>query len=201
MVVLCMSWAVASGLQHAARQIGHTWMGTPLAIIVTVLGFGQVNAQGGMTILSADWKSHSFFEQLANADTPQAILEFPVGLGHATAPHQLIHEWRRSESHHDYIAALKADERPEDCYTSPIFDSLWPLSQGRDVAGPSPSDLTDAFHDGFRYLVVYKAGFDVLRQAGIAIDRARSIRTLRRSFGTPLINDRDIVVFAVESKP
>ena len=198
MVVLCMAISVAMGIEHWMNRTRHGWLAPVTAIVIATAGFGHVKAQGGMEILKAEWQPHAFFQGLAESPEPGALLEFPVGLGHATAPHQLIHEWKRSESHHDFIAALKANERPEDCLTSPIFDSLWALSRGEDSAGPSIADIADAKRAGFRHLVVYRAGFDVLRQAGISADREGSIQVLRRSLGDPIVNDDHLVVFSLE---
>ena len=55
--------------------------------------------------------------------------------------------------------------------------------------------MTEAREAGFKYLVVYRAGFDVLNQAGIDVDREMSIRALARSLGEPQINDDNLVVF------
>jgi hypothetical protein len=164
---------------------------------IAVIGLAQVQLQGGMTILTAAWSPHPFFERLANEANPGAILEFPVGLGHATAPEQIVHGWKRSESHHDAIAGLKANQRPEDCLQLSIFDSLWEMSRGDLEQLPSPAELSEATESGFRYLVVWRAGFDVLRQAGIDIDRERSIRGLRRVLGTPIVSDDQLVVWAL----
>ena len=45
--------------------------------------------------------------------------------------------------------------------------------------------------------MVYRAGFDVLNQAGIDVDREMSIRALARALGEPQINDDTLVVFAL----
>lgn len=202
MVVLCMGMAVANGLQCWTRN----WSGTRrltspgLAILIAGIGFFHVRAQGGMHLLTAPWAPHPFFEQLAEADTPGAIIEFPLGLGHATAPDQLVHGWKRSESHHDFIAALKAGERPEDCYQLPIFTPLWDLSRGDNPQGPSAANISGAARAGFQYLIVWRSGFDVLHQAGIDVDREGSIRTLRNWFGPPILADEQLVVWALEEK-
>ena len=201
MVVLCMALSVGMGLEHAFKTSRSAWVHPILALVVAGLGFFHVKAQGGMTILSAEWEPHSFFQKIAKDPNPGALIEFPVGLGHATAPHQLIHEWKRSESHHDMIAALKANQRPEDCLTSSIFDSLWAISRGEASEGPTASEITEARRDGFRYLVVHKAGFDVLRQAGLSVDRERSIQILRSQLGDPLVHDDSLVVFSLEARP
>jgi hypothetical protein len=202
MVVLCMGMAVATGLQHWGRhKNGHLRLISPgLAILITVIGFFHVRAQGGMHLLTAPWDPHPFFEQLAEDESPGSIIEFPLGLGHATAPDQLVHKWKRSESHHDFIAALKDGEKPEDCYQLPIFSPLWDLSRGDSPQGPSTASISGATQAGFEYLIVWRSGFDVLRQAGIDIDREKSIRTLRKWFGTPLLADEQLVVWAIEVK-
>ena len=199
LVVFTSAMAVGTGLQYWSRN----WTKKPalllggLALGITSIGFAHVQAQGGLHLLSAPWTPHPFFTEIGTAETKGSLIEFPLGLGHATAPDQLIHGWKRSESHHDFIAALKANERPEDCYQLSIFDPLWTLSQGTATEGPSPRDKDEAIRSGFRYLVVWRAGFDVLRQAGIDIDREQSIRTLRTWFGEPSIADDQLVVWTL----
>ena len=97
----------------------------------------------------------------------------------------------------DTVAGLKANQRPEDCMQSSIFDSLWAMSRGDLEARPNPEQLNEATESGFRYLVVWRAGFDVLRQAGIDIDRERSIRSLRTVLGAPIVSDDQIVVWTL----
>ena len=150
-----------------------------------------------MRLLSAPWNPNPFFQEIGESKEKGSLIEFPLGLGHATAPDQLIHQWKRSESHHDFIAALKANERPEDCYQLPIFDSLWALSRGEDAEAPSSAEQTEAAAAGFRYLVVWRAGFDVLRQAGIEIDREQTIQKLRTWFGEPVKADDQLVIWAI----
>ena len=198
-VVLCMAMGVAIALGRMARRVDRPAAAHIVAIVLAAVGLAQVHAQGGLHMLTAPWSPHPFFSALSEADEPGAILEFPVGLGHATAPYQLVHGWKRSESHHDTIAGLKADQRPEDCFRLPIFDDLWAMSRGNAGAVPSPEDVEEAFRSGFKYLVVYRAGFDVLTQAGLSVDRERSIRALRQSLGSPMVNDDDLVVFSLES--
>jgi hypothetical protein len=62
-----------------------------------------------------------------------------------------------------------------------------------------PGDIGEARRAGFRYLVVYRAGFDVLTQAGIKIDRYESIQRLKTAFGPPIVDDDMLVVFSLES--
>lgn len=197
MVLLCAAMSVGTGLSHWTRDWGRRWATPAIAVAIAAIGLAQVQLQGGMTILTAAWSPHPFFERIANEANPGAILEFPVGLGHATAPEQIVHGWKRSESHHDAIAGLKANQRPEDCLQLSIFDSLWEMSRGDLEQLPSPAELSEATESGFRYLVVWRAGFDVLRQAGIDIDRERSIRGLRRVLGTPIVSDDQLVVWAL----
>ena len=197
MVVLCMGMGVAHGLGHLGRRGGQALIAPVLSALTAAVGMWQVNQQGGLHLLTAAWTPHAFFSTLAEAEEPGALLEFPVGLGHATAPFQLVHGWDRSESHHDTIAGLKANQRPEDCFQLPIFDDLWAMSRGDTSALPSAEDLQEARAAGFQYLVVYRAGFDVLNQAGIDVDREMSIRALARALGEPQINDDTLVVFAL----
>ena len=75
------------------------------------------------------------------------------------------------------------------------LDSLWPLSQGDLTALPSPAQLQSAQDDGFSHLIVWRAGFDVLQQAGIGIDRERTIRALRRRLGAPVVADDQLVAW------
>ena len=178
-----------------------TWAVPLCALAVATTGFLHVRAQGGMHLLTAPWNPHPFFEQLGKEQAAGALLEFPLGLGHATAPDQLIHQRKRSESHHDYIAALQSNNRPEDCYQLPIFDSLWDLSRGAQSAGPSAAEIQDAHNAGFQYLVLWRAGFDVLRQAGLNVDREQSIRKLRGWFGEPTVSDDVLVVWTLERTP
>lgn len=195
MVVFCASMAVATGLQHWARTI--EWKGTaPLvAIAVAAIGMAHVHMQGGTRILTSEWQPHSFLTELAQTPDGGALIEFPVGLGHATAAEQLVHGRKRSESHHDAIAALKSDQRPEDCLQSDIFDALWPLSQGDLTQTPTPEQVQSAIDDGFSHLILWRSGFDVLHQAGIDIDRERTIWALRRALGEPTVSDDTMVVW------
>jgi hypothetical protein len=198
MVVLCASMSVATGLQHALRNFDRRWLAPLAALIIAGTGLWHVDAQGGTRILTTDWEPHPFLESLAESSDDGALIEFPVGLGHATAAAQLVHERRRSESHHDAIAALKANQRPEDCLQSDIFDSLWPLSQGDLTAAPTEAQVNAAVADGFSHLVLWRSGFDVLHQAGIDADRERTIRVLRVSLGTPVVADDEIVVWKLK---
>ena len=118
-----------------------------------------------------------------------------MGLGHATAAEQLVHGQHRSESHHDAIAALKANQRPEDCLQSDIFDALWPLSRGDLSQAPSADQIAAARTDGFTHFIVWRSGFDVLNQAGIDADRERTIRVLRRSLGAPVVADDTLLAW------
>jgi hypothetical protein len=197
MVLLCTAMSVGTGLSHWSRDWGRRWASPVIAMVIALVGLAQVHQQGGMVIQTAAWSPHPFFERLADEPNPGAIIEFPVGLGHATAPEQIVHGWKRSESHHDSIAGLKANQRPDDCMQGSIFDSLWEMSRGDLERLPSPAELSEATESGFRYLVVWRAGFDVLRQAGIDIDRELSIRGLRSVLGTPIVSDDTIVVWAL----
>ena len=47
------------------------------------------------------------------------------------------------------------------------------------------------------HLVLWRAGFDVLRQAGLDVDREQSIRQLRGWFGEPTISDDVLVVWTL----
>ncbi|GEM_PF-3373201 len=199
MVVLCASISVATGLQHWAKgRVWARWLPV-VAVLIAGLGMAQLHAQGGTRILMSDWDPHPFLTELASDPDGGAIIEFPVGLGHATAAEQLIHGRKRSESHHDAIAALKEDQRPEDCLQSSIFDALWPLSQGDLTQLPTNAHLSAARADGFSHLVLWRSGFDVLNQAGIEADRERTIRALRRTLGSPVASDETLVAW--ELKP
>ena len=195
MVVFCASMSVATGLQTWAR--GRRWnRWLPIAAVaITALGMGQVHAQGGTRILTSEWNPHPFLTVLAESPNAGAIIEFPVGLGHATAAEQLVHGQHRSESHHDAIAALKANQRPEDCLQSDIFDALWPLSRGDLSQAPSADQIAAARTDGFTHFIVWRSGFDVLNQAGIDADRERTIRVLRRSLGAPVVADDTLLAW------
>ena len=202
LVVFTTAMAVGTGIQHWSRNWKQSMpLSSALALGISIVGFLHVQAQGGHHLLSAPWTPNPFFTEIGEIDAKGSLIEFPLGLGHATAPDQLIHQWKRSESHHDFIAALKSNERPEDCYQLPIFDPLWTLSRGEITEGPSQEEKTEAFQAGFRYLVVWRAGFDVLRQAGIEIDREQTIRRLRTWFGTPTRADDQLVIWTLREKP
>lgn len=195
MVVLCASMSVATGLQHwAAGRPWARWLPI-VATLIAALGMAQVHTQGGTRILMSDWNPHPFLTELATNPNGGAIIEFPVGLGHATAAEQLVHGRNRSESHHDAIAALKANQRPEDCLQSSIFDALWPLSRGDLTQTPTPDHVSAARAEGFSHLILWRSGFDVLNQAGIDADREQTIRVLRSSLGTPVAADDTLVAW------
>jgi hypothetical protein len=162
-----------------------------------------------MEMLSAPWSPHPFIEQLGDADDKQAIIEFPVGLGHATAPAQLVHGWKRSESHHDLVAGLRDNQMPEDCLQLPFLSALWDYSRGADTlttqespdrpvpASVQPSAIAQAHESGFRYVVAWRAGFDVLRQAGIEVDREVAIGQVSALLGPPFLNDQILTVWEI----
>jgi hypothetical protein len=201
LVVLCMAMAVGTGLERWGRKGLPHGLVSALALGIAGIGFWHVSAQGGLRVLTADWQPHPFFEELAQDPAPGALVEFPVGLGHATAPDQLIHGWRRSASHHDMIAALRDNNFPEDCLQLPMLKTLWEMSRGNTSVAISADDISEAKRAGFRYLVVYRAGFDVLMQGGVPIDREGSLRHLRSTFGMPVVDDASLVVFALGNTP
>ena len=187
--------SVATGLQHwAAGRPWARWLPI-VATLIAALGMAQVHTQGGTRILMSDWNPHPFLTELATNPNGGAIIEFPVGLGHATAAEQLVHGRNRSESHHDAIAALKANQRPEDCLQSSIFDALWPLSRGDLTQTPTPDQLSAARAEGFSHLILWRSGFDVLNQAGLDADREQTIRVLRSTLGTPVAADDTLVAW------
>jgi hypothetical protein len=209
MVVLCSAGAVAFGLQGCARRWGARWR--TLVPFVHLVGLGiaavglfQVGAAGGFAWLHTPHEPHPFMVQLGEMPEDFAIIEFPVGLGHATAPAQLVHQKRRSESHHDLIAQLKNGEPPQDCLRLSFLQGLWDWSREAPWTGPrpvaasvEPAAIAEAYRSGFRYVIAWRAGFDVLRQAGISIDRVSSIRRLSGILGPPVFSDDTLVAWTI----
>ena len=207
-VVLCLGTAVAVGI-HGLRGRLPAWAGPALAVLITAGGMTQVHAQGGLTLPHTAHQVNPFIAQLAAEDGDFSIIEFPVGRGHATAPAQLIHGRARSESHHDGIAGLQQGLPPEDCLQLPMLQALWDLSRGDAPAptGPRPVQpdmsaqaIAQAHAAGFRYLVAWRPGFDVLNQAGINVDREVSLRQLRRILGPPVYRDETIEAWAIPAQ-
>jgi hypothetical protein len=203
MVVLCAAGAVGFGLQWACRDRPR-WLAPGLGAIIGAIGLAQVHAAGGTVLLHAEYAPHPFISQLGAEPGDFAIIEFPVGLGHATAPAQLIHQKRRSESHHDLVAQLRSGEPPEDCLTLPFLQALWDWSRAEPWRGPRPSPASaepaavyQAYRAGFRYLIAWRAGFDMLRQAGIPIDREGSIARLTGVLGAPVFADDTLVAWTI----
>ena len=121
-----------------------------------------------------------------------------------TAPAQLVHQKRRSESHHDLVAQLRSGEPPEDCLTLPFLQALWDWSRPTPWTGPRPAPASaepaavhQAYRAGFRYLIAWRAGFDMLRQAGLDVDREQSIARLTSVLGPPLVSDDTLVAWAI----
>jgi hypothetical protein len=205
MVVLCLGTAVAVGLHGLSDRLPR--FGVPaIAVILTGLGMAQVHAQGGLELPHTAFSVHPFIAQLAEEPGDFGIIEFPVGLGHATAPAQLIHQKARSESHHDGIAGLLQGIPPEDCLQLPLLQALWDLSRGDAPAptGPRPiapdmsaAAFATAHAAGFRYLVAWRPGFDVLSQAGLDVDREVALRQIRRRLGAPIYRDETIEAWAL----
>ncbi len=200
MVVLCAATAVGFGLQH----IGRRRLGPAAGVIIAGLGLWQVQSAGGFHLLHTAYDPHPFIEQLADEPGDFAIIEFPVGLGHATAPAQLVHQKRRSESHHDLVAPLRSGEPPADCLTPPFLQALWDWSRPTPWTGPRPAPASaepaavhQAYRAGFRYLIAWRAGFDMLRQAGLDVDREQSIARLTSVLGPPLVSDDTLVAWAI----
>jgi len=209
-VVLCAAMSVGFGLQAVIEQWKRAkrWLPLLVGAAVAWVGMVQVYNQGGLVLLYAPWTPHAFITQLAEAEDKQAIIEFPVGLGHATAPAQLVHGWRRSESHHDYVSALQADRPPDDCLQLPFLQALWDISRGaplhtqpnadRPIASAQdPAAIRSAHDAGFRYVVGWRAGFDVLRQAGIDVDREQAIGQVTKVLGNPIVSDETLSVWRI----
>jgi len=205
MVMLCGAGAVAMGLHHLRGRV-HRWGIPAAALVITGLSLAQVQAEGGMTLPHTAHSPHPFVAQLAQEPGDFAIIEFPVGLGHATAPAQITHGKRRSESHHDSIAQLQQGLPPEDCLQLPFLQALWDLSRGRNagLGGPRPMEpsaapaaIAQAYAEGFRYLVAWRPGFDVLEQAGLDVDREETLAEIRRRLGAPIFRDKDIEAWRI----
>jgi len=210
-VVFCAAMSVATGLQNWTKPwVGHRrWAGPFSGVIITILGLFQVHMAGGMEMLSAPWSPHPFVEQLGEATDKQSIIEFPVGLGHATAPAQLVHGWKRSESHHDMVSGLQNNQMPEDCLQLPFLSALWDYSRGASAlttqqsperpiaASVAPAAIAEAHDSGFRYVVAWRAGFDMLRQAGIDVDREVAIGQVSNVLGPPFLNDEILTVWEI----
>ena len=88
LVVFTLAMAVATGLNHATKPFSaaRMWALPGLSLAIALIGFLHVRAQGGMHLLNAPWTPHPFFQQLGDEQGSGALLEFPLGLGHATAP-------------------------------------------------------------------------------------------------------------------
>ncbi len=205
MVVLCLGAAVAVGLHGMRARLGAT-RSAVIAAVITGLGMLQVHAQGGLWLPHTAHADHPFLAQLADEAGDFSIIEFPVGLGHATASAQLLHGKKRSESHHDGISGLLQGLPPEDCLQLPFLQALWDLSRGDAPAptGPrpiqpstSPEAIEQAHQAGFRYLVAWRPGFDVLSQAGLSIDREVALRQIRRLLGPPVYRDETIEAWMI----
>jgi hypothetical protein len=137
------------------------------------------------------------------------LFRHPVGLGHATAPAQLVHGWKRSESHHDMVSGLRDNQMPEDCLQLPFLSALWDYSRGSKVlttqesperpiaASVTPAAIAQAHESGFRYVVAWRAGFDMLRQAGIDVDREVAIGQVSKVLGPPFLNDKTLTVWEI----
>ncbi len=205
MVVLCLGTAVAVGLHRIRDRMPGPRLPL-LALGITVFGMAQVHSQQGLTLPHTAYTDHPFMLQLAAEPGDFGIIEFPVGLGHATAPAQLVHGKKRSASHHDGIAQLQQGLPPQDCLQLPFLQALWDLSRGTAPAptGPreiqpsaAPAAIAEAHRAGFRYLVAWRPGFDVLNQAGLDVDREVALRQIRRLLGPPVYRDETIEAWVI----
>jgi hypothetical protein len=204
-VVLCLAASVALGLSGLRRRLPRGVVPV-IAAFITLAGLAQVHAQGGLSLTHTAYTPHPFIAQLAAEPGDFAIIEFPVGLGHATAPAQIVHGKARSESHHDGIAGLQQGLPPQDCMQLPVLQGLWDLSRGDSPAVQVPREVApsltaeafaEAHQAGFRYLVAWRPGFDVLSQQGIPVDREVALRAIRRRLGPPIFADETIEAWPI----
>jgi hypothetical protein len=103
---------------------------------------------------------------------------------------------------------LKNNTPPEDCYQLPMLQALWDISRAdplntvanteRPIASSLAPDAIHAAHAaGFRYVVGWRGGFDVLRQAGIEVDPEVAIRRVSNALGRPIRVDEKLVVWEI----
>ena len=151
------------------------------------------------------WEVSPFLWELGASPSTAGIIELPAGLGHATSVLQVIHQQRRSDLHHDELHRLQGGlPPPPHCFTLPLLQAAWyigqqsPQAAAAVEAGLTPDAIAQATAAGFRYIVLYPAGYQLLRQQGSAIQQGNVEAILRNSLGAPIHTDAQVRVWALQ---
>lgn len=164
----------------------------------------QVRRAGGFDLLEHPWDPPAGIRQIAADPEPGIVVELPVGIGHASALLQVVHQKDRSEGHHDLRAAIfSGGQTPPGCYELPFLEALWGLGRrDRHAAAEAaidpaidPAAIHGAYAAGVRYVVLYPELMRQLFPRDTPVDGRGVQAALTRTLGAPIQQDTETVVW------
>lgn len=193
LAAIVSAWAPFS--RKAARWTTHwpraAWIPRAAGAIV-ILALGARAASNAVTIDAprvprTPWHPSPFYAQLAASPDSGAIIELPVGFGHAFGPVQLLHQHARSEPAMDTLGQV--GRQPQ----------LWlrPFEALGAAGGPAldPALLDAARADGFGWVMLHSSAYKRLKFLGRPLDAGVAKAWLSDALGEPVFEDREIVVY------
>jgi len=169
----------------------------PLVAAALLVAVGRSQHRHAATLADpVSWEPWTFHERLAGELGPGAIIELPLGLGRTLGGFQAIHGRARADQHRDAVLELRRAAPPPSCYQEPLLTTLWSL--GRDPEAPAvlnAGEVSSAAQAGFRWVVVYADGYEVMERYGIHHELERIQSTLDSSLGPPVHADDRIEAY------
>ncbi len=127
----------------------------------------------------SEFRPHPFFLELAEEEADDGLIELPLGLGHSSAPQQLVHGRVRADAHADDFGALQLGQAPRaGCFAQGLVLDLWGFGCEREAgwerinrSAPqvraasaasavfTPGAVRRALDQGFGRLVVYPEAY------------------------------------------
>jgi hypothetical protein len=178
---LCLCAALAASVPAALERI-HRPALRVLATLPLLAGTAWETTHDSQALPVTAWNEPSSVAFLRTA-APGAVIDLPLGLGSGTNFLQLLDERPRANP-----AVGDGSRRMPGCVTDPFVRALWNLGMPG-VAPPGSDALTGAAARGFRYVVLWPAGYG----RGFDGDAARS--WLTSAVGAPVHEGRDALVW------
>jgi len=190
-------------------------LGLTLILVASLMGtLFTIRQREGFRMPMTWWKPYAFHVMLGEEGrqgVDDAIVELPMGVGHATSIFQLVHQRPRTENHLDYLNRLRTGQPPpSSCFQHPLLRRLWHLQSRAGYtalaeASSTPADLlpadliTSARSQGLRYILLYDEGFKLLepKEAFLSADALRSL--LLDALGPPIHHEEGLDVYELPS--
>jgi hypothetical protein len=182
---------LSGGLARAGRLLRIGGGAAVVALGVTTC-LDAVRVEVPRVMLTA-WRPSPFYAQLAADPAPGAVIDLPLGLGHALGPTQVLHGRPRADTAADDLGRPLTD-------TSQVPQPWLRPFRAFGTPGapePPPTALDEARGDGFAWIIVHLHGYDELAKHGLKSDPAPVLAWLTNHVGPPRYSDDEVVAYAL----